>query len=688
MTDNYKILECIGHGSFGRIYKVQRLSDGVLLAQKEIPFGNISRQEKQHVADEVNILRHLKHPNIVQYCGEDINRLTQVINIYMEYCDRGDLAKHIEIYKEEKKRFPEHQVLRFFTQLLLALYRCHYGRDAPVTENQWMNESHIPNQYVLHRDIKPANVFLDEDNSVKLGDFGLSKLLDNTRMFTQSYVGTPYYMSPEIIRNNPYSAKSDIWALGCVMFEVCMLGHPFEGRSYLELQKNICQGNLSHWDGYYSDELYQLIRHCLETDCDVRPTTFQLLSSPALMDIRKQLETERLMKDQFKLLRKKQQSLNLRENEIALREQQLAARESELGNYVAANLAQQEEALRRDMDKQLREVDNRYQRYVQQMVGSMQQMQISNPQMYGAAEAANVSTMEMVMDTAIETTAIHEPKLSLSHVIFTEVAPSNMPKKAVAPMPEVPSLKKKDMSSRALHTTATLMKHAYKPRSPVEKKSASLHDRHDVNHVVDSMAKLLDSSLQCKNKSEENTNDDLHEILRMRRKTSKGIFDDEQPETAILPGSLPEHGYERAKQRTKHDSLDSRYIEKLEKLHLRYPTSNGRQPSKVARTHHGKAGYLTKPEPKVDEKRKGIHEKEDGEEVEEPISNGEDYTLQMPKKLQLLEGQKRSPVKQLARLNTNKLRRSGMDRPTYGWEEEGLPGQMLKKTWNSRVMQA
>ncbi|EPY50924.1 NEK/NEK2 protein kinase Fin1 [Schizosaccharomyces cryophilus OY26] len=679
MAEKYKILECIGHGSFGRIYKVQRLSDGLLLAQKEIPFGNISRQEKQHIADEVNILRHLKHPNIVQYCGEEINRLTQVINIYMEYCDRGDLAKHIETYKEEKKRFPEHQVLRFFTQLLLALYRCHYGRDAPVTESQWMNESHIPNQSVLHRDIKPANVFLDEDHSVKLGDFGLSKLLDNTR--------TPYYMSPEIIRNNPYSAKSDIWALGCVMFEVCMLSHPFEGRSYLELQKNICQGNLSHWDRYYSDDLYQLIRHCLEIDCDVRPTTFQLLSSPALMDIRKQLETERLMKDQFKLLRKKQQSLNQRESEITLREQQLAARESELGNYIAANLAQQEEALRRDMEKQLREVDNRYQRYVQQMVGSMQHMQISNPQTDGLAEAANASAMEMVMDTAIETTAIQEPKLSMSQVVCTELAPSFAPKKPMLPITEAPSVKKKDMSSRALQTTATLMKHAYKPRSPIEKKSASLRDRHDVNHVMDSMAKLLDSSLQCKSKTQEQKNDDLHEILRTRRKTSKGIFDKEQSTTAVLPGSLPGHVFEENRQKTKHDSLDFRYIEKLEKLNLQYP-SISKQPSKVAKTLHGKSGYSTEQEPIVNENRKSRRDTQNVYDMEEPSINGEEYTIQMPKKLQLLEGQKRSPVKQLARLNYNKLRRSGMDRPTYNWEGEDLSGQLMKKTWNSRMMQA
>jgi serine/threonine protein kinase len=94
------------------------------------------------------------------------------------------------------------------SQLLQALHECHQSTAHPT---------------ILHRDIKPENVFLDKSLNVKLGDFGLSRTVEHQEAFAETFVGTPYYMSPELVEESKYNTKSDIWALGCLMYELCAL---------------------------------------------------------------------------------------------------------------------------------------------------------------------------------------------------------------------------------------------------------------------------------------------------------------------------------------------------------------------------------------------------------------------------------------------------------------------------------
>ena len=86
-----------------------------------------------------------------------------------------------------------------------------------------MTLEYIHGRKVLHRDIKVSNIFLSKNNTVKLGDFGISKVLESTQEIANTVVGTPYYMSPEVCENKPFSFKSDVWALGCVLYELCTL---------------------------------------------------------------------------------------------------------------------------------------------------------------------------------------------------------------------------------------------------------------------------------------------------------------------------------------------------------------------------------------------------------------------------------------------------------------------------------
>jgi len=114
----------------------------------------------------------------------------------------GDLSSIIKQRKEAKKYFTEDEIMHIFVQICLALKHIHSSR-------------------ILHRDLKASNVFLTGNNCVKLGDFGISKLLEGTLEPSISLVGTPYYMSPEVCQSKPYTMRSDIWALGCLLYEMC-----------------------------------------------------------------------------------------------------------------------------------------------------------------------------------------------------------------------------------------------------------------------------------------------------------------------------------------------------------------------------------------------------------------------------------------------------------------------------------
>jgi NIMA (never in mitosis gene a)-related kinase len=84
---------------------------------------------------------------------------------------------------------------------------------------------------ILHRDLKTLNIFLTKENKVKIGDLGVAKILESLENFATSKVGTPYYLSPEVCEDRPYNDRSDIWSLGCILYEICALKHPFEART-------------------------------------------------------------------------------------------------------------------------------------------------------------------------------------------------------------------------------------------------------------------------------------------------------------------------------------------------------------------------------------------------------------------------------------------------------------------------
>ena len=154
----------LGHGSFGIIRKVKRKSDGYVLCRKEISYLQMSHKERGQLQAELQILKGLRHPNIVAYYEREHMKISSDLHIYMEYCEHGDLGRYIKDLKKDNKMADEDFVWSVFTQLVMALYRCHHGDDPPQVGRNVMGLSSdakplrkTNHAMILHRDLKPEN---------------------------------------------------------------------------------------------------------------------------------------------------------------------------------------------------------------------------------------------------------------------------------------------------------------------------------------------------------------------------------------------------------------------------------------------------------------------------------------------------------------------------------------------------
>ncbi|KAL1884222.1 hypothetical protein VTK73DRAFT_5358 [Phialemonium thermophilum] len=317
-SDKYDVLEKIGHGSFGIIRKVRRKADGMILCRKEISYLKMSQKEREQLHAEFQILSTLRHPNIVGYYHREHLKASQDLHLYMEYCGNGDLGRVIRDLAQKNQYAEESFVWSIFSQLVTALYRCHYGVDPPEVGKTVLGlgptarpKPPTGGMTILHRDLKPENVFLGEDNSVKLGDFGLSKMIQS-HDFASTYVGTPFYMSPEICAAEKYTLKSDIWSLGCIIYELCTREPPFNAKSHFQLVQKIKEGKIAPLPAIYSAELMAVIKDCLRVNPDRRPDTATLLNLPVVRLMRKEKEVA----DFSKMLKAKEEALNKRIREL------------------------------------------------------------------------------------------------------------------------------------------------------------------------------------------------------------------------------------------------------------------------------------------------------------------------------------------------------------------------------------
>ncbi|WFD18550.1 non-specific serine/threonine protein kinase [Malassezia caprae] len=317
--EGYEALDVIGSGTFGLIRKVRRKSDGRLFARKELNFERMNERDRKHIVSEVNILRTLQHDHVVRYEERYVDTENGILYIVMELCEGGDLGSVIKRCRKSKTHLPEETVWGFFAQMVSALEACHY-RSAPGSAPGVRPTV----QAILHRDLKPENVFLDADQNVKLGDFGLSKQIAS-QAFANTYVGTPYYMSPELATGQPYDTKSDVWALGCIVYELCALSPPFDASNQAELTHKIKQGLVPALPRQYSRDLQEAVHIMLQLDHRRRPTARQLLQ---IKQIKLACRTHALAQLHKAVLQEKervqQQALALDAREAALAERERA----------------------------------------------------------------------------------------------------------------------------------------------------------------------------------------------------------------------------------------------------------------------------------------------------------------------------------------------------------------------------
>ncbi|XP_076833876.1 serine/threonine-protein kinase Nek9 isoform X2 [Brachyhypopomus gauderio] len=266
---HYIPIRVLGKGAFGEATLYRRTEDNSLVVWKEIDLNCLSDKKRRDVMNEISILSILQHNNIIAYFNHFMDKNTLLIEL--EYCNGGNL--YDKINQQKGQLFTQEVVIWYLYQIASAV-------------------AHIHKAGVLHRDIKTLNIFLTKTNLIKLGDYGLAKKLGSEYSMAETCVGTPYYMSPELCQGEKYNFKSDIWAMGCVLFELLTLTRTFDATNPLNLCVKIVQGNwtMEVNSDVYSPELIKIVYSCLYQDPEKRPTADQILDQPIISCVRQDLE--------------------------------------------------------------------------------------------------------------------------------------------------------------------------------------------------------------------------------------------------------------------------------------------------------------------------------------------------------------------------------------------------------------
>lgn len=249
---DFEVLKPIGKGKFAVVYRAKRVQDDEIVALKRINVDSIDDKARDKCLKEVRLLQSLDHPNIIRYLDSFITDNDLVI--VFEWAAAGDLKRQLRKAQERGVGFEERVIWKYFSQICDAIQHMHERR-------------------IMHRDLKPANIFLTLDGTVKVGDLGLSRELSEHTVQAHSKVGTPLYMSPEVLRGDGYDFKSDIWSLGCLLYELAMLKSPFksEGLNLYLLFQKISQGDFQPLPENYSEQLRTLAYAMISTKREDRP---------------------------------------------------------------------------------------------------------------------------------------------------------------------------------------------------------------------------------------------------------------------------------------------------------------------------------------------------------------------------------------------------------------------------------
>ena len=259
--NDFQIISKLGEGAYSIVYKVRRLIDENIYALKKVKLINLSEKERKNSLNEIRLLASIKSKFVISYKEAFFDEKDNTLGMVMEYADGGDLYRKIKESYIRKRLFEESEIWRIFIQLVKGLKALH-------------------DLNILHRDLKSANVFLNNDGSVKLGDLNVSKVEKKGMGYTQT--GTPYYASPEVWNDKPYGTKSDIWSLGCILYEMITLRPPFRAKSMEELYKKVTQGIFNKIPSQFSNDLYKIVQLLLQVNPEKRPSCSEILKNPII----------------------------------------------------------------------------------------------------------------------------------------------------------------------------------------------------------------------------------------------------------------------------------------------------------------------------------------------------------------------------------------------------------------------
>lgn len=290
-NESYTKIKRIGKGGYGSVYLVQRKASEELLILKEIDVNFLSEEEAKKADNEALLLMNLEHKNIIKF--EEVFKVVKgpkTLNIITEFCSNGDLHKKLMEKIEEAENKAKEKEEELKSDMTLLLENSEANATMPYFQEQtlvtWFVQichalQYMHEKHIIHRDIKPHNLFLDNENNVKIGDFGISKDLGSSLKLAKTVTGTLFYLAPEIINEGEYDTKADMWSLGVTFYQLITGKLPYEGSSLPNTLLKISTKQFKPIENTlnFSQDFIDLILSLLEKDPKSRPSAKEILDS-------------------------------------------------------------------------------------------------------------------------------------------------------------------------------------------------------------------------------------------------------------------------------------------------------------------------------------------------------------------------------------------------------------------------
>ena len=255
-VSDFKIIKELGKGSYGTVYTVKSLINSNIYVMKKMELNHLNPRQQVECYREVSILKKVSHKNIIKYYSSFLEK--NILYIIMEYAELGDLYSLIKHYKKHSKFFSELDLWKISSEILSGL-------------------DYLHSHNIIHRDIKCLNLFITKDLHIKIGDLGVSAFSSGGENFHYTRVGTPLYISPELVKQKPYDYKTDIWSFGCSLYHLACLEPPFTGGNLIVLGNNIVKGVPKALPNHYSNDLKNFVDKMLEKKAEKRPSAKKAL---------------------------------------------------------------------------------------------------------------------------------------------------------------------------------------------------------------------------------------------------------------------------------------------------------------------------------------------------------------------------------------------------------------------------